>query len=57
MQHIRALIAKIEPRDVCIVGGLLLLSVGVGMIYIPAAPICIGLTLFLIGIFGVPSWR
>lgn len=48
---------SIEMRDVAVFGGLALVTVGAGMIYLPAAPLVAGLTLFYLGAFGIPSWR
>lgn len=56
MKRLREIWKQAEARDFCIVGGLLVLAVGVGMVYLPAALIAVGLTLLLIGIFGVPAW-
>ncbi len=48
---------SIGVRDVFVFGGLALLSVGAGMVYLPAAPIVAGLALLVIGLNGVPTWR
>ena len=57
MSTIRAWLAKVGARDVFIFGGLALLCLGAGMVYLPAAPIIAGLALLTIGIAGVPQWR
>lgn len=44
-------------RDVFVFGGLALLCLGAGMVYLPAAPIVAGLALLVIGLNGVPAWR
>lgn len=53
----RKLLANIGARDLCVFGGMALLTAGAGMIYLPAAPICAGLLLLYLGLHGVPAWR
>ena len=48
---------KVGARDLFVFGGVILVTIGTGMVYLPAAPIIAGLALFLIGLFGVPTWR
>lgn len=54
---VRTLLARIGARDVFVFGGLALLCLGAGMIYLPAAPVIAGLALLTIGVVGIPSWR
>lgn len=56
MKLLRDIWKKAEARDLFVVSGLVVLAVGVGMVYLPAAFICVGLALLLIGIWGVPAW-
>lgn len=56
MKQLRELRGKVEGRDVFVFGGILLTAVGAGMIYVPAALICAGIVLLLLGVFGIPSW-
>lgn len=56
MGFLRKLWEGAEARDFCIVGGLLILAVGAGMVYLPAAPISVGVVLLAIGVWGVPAW-
>lgn len=56
-QRLQDVWEKIGARDLCIFGGLSILSLGAGMVYTPAAPIVIGVALLGIGLWGVPSWR
>lgn len=52
-----ALGKKLGARDVFLFGGLSLLCLGAGMVYLPAAPIIAGAAFLSLGLFGVPSWR
>lgn len=53
----KKLLANVGMRDVFVFGGLALVSLGAGMVYLAAAPIIAGLALLTIGIIGVPKWR
>lgn len=57
MTFLRSLVAKVGARDLLVFGGLTLLCLGAGMVYLPAAPIVAGLALLFLGLFGVPAWR
>lgn len=52
-----AVLAKIGARDLFVFAGLGLLTLGAGLVYLPAAPIVAGAALLSIGIFGIPQWR
>lgn len=43
-----------DIRDVLAFGGLLLLGVGVGLVFLPAALVVVGLVVMCMGLFGVP---
>lgn len=47
---------KVGLRDLFVFGGMMLVTVGAGMVYLPAAPIIAGLVLLVVGLFGIPKW-
>lgn len=56
-KRLHALWGQIGARDLFVFGGIALLTIGAGMVYLPAAPIIAGVVLFSIGLLGIPSWR
>lgn len=55
-EKLKSLVGNVGARDLFAVSGFALLTAGVGMVYVPAAPIVAGVLLLAVGIFGVPSW-
>lgn len=53
---LRSLWDNLGARDVFVVAGVLLLTLGAGLVYAPAAPITAGLVLLIVGVFGLPRW-
>jgi len=56
-KRLLAFFSAIGARDVFVFAGLALVTLGAGMVYVPAAPIIAGLVLLVVGLFGVPTWR
>lgn len=56
-QSLRVLRDKVGARDVFVFGGISLITVGAGMVYLPMAPIVAGLMLLVIGLIGIPRWN
>ena len=56
MKRLLASFGAITARDVFVFGGLALVTVGAGMVYLAAAPIVAGLVLLIVGLYGIPKW-
>lgn len=56
MKRLRPLLDALDLRDLFVFGGVALVSIGSGMVYLPAALVVAGIALLAIGVFGVPRW-
>lgn len=57
LKQVRAAVGQLGVRDAFVGGGILLTAAGAAMVYPPAGVLTLGITLLLLGIFGVPKWR
>lgn len=53
----RSFLGNVDARDVVVLSGVVLITVGAGMIYLAAAPIVAGVMLLGVGVFGLPRWN
>jgi hypothetical protein len=57
VKRLKEFAGSVGARDVLLFSGVMLLTVGAGMVYIPAAPITAGLIIFAISLVGIPKWH
>lgn len=47
--------AKLDLRDACLYGGILLLGLGASLVYAPAGLIVVGACLFYVAVWGIAA--